>query len=261
MTPAKPFLLIIYINQIQEMRKVLSLFALCLTVVFVQAQDITVEQIAENYLENIGGAEAWKEVKSMKMTGTTNTQMGAFPIEVISMEPNRSKFVVEVQGMTLIPAAFDGESGWSMNPFGGDTKPTKMPEEAAEEMKKQPFQDEFIDYDKKGSKIELLGTAEIDGTETYEVKLTTKDGTEKFYYFETENFVPIMQKQTMQSGQAKGMTMETYMSDYQEVDGLMIAHSMEQKMGDQSVMQMTAEKIELNPEDLTAESFMMPKDQ
>ncbi|MEM1328823.1 MAG: hypothetical protein AAGI23_22895 [Bacteroidota bacterium] len=240
-----------------------KVFSSVLAVLFVfsvaQAQEVTINDIVDNYLENIGGADAWKEVKSMKMTGTTATQMGAFPIEVLSMTPNMNKITVEVQGMTLIPMAFDGESAWGLNPFGGDVKPTKMPDEVANEMKKQPFESEFIDYGKKGIKLELLGTKEIEGTETYEVKMVTAAGDEKFYYFDMENFVPIMMKQTASTGPMKGQAMETYMSDYQEVEGLMIPFSMEQKAGEQVIMEMTAEKIELNVADMDAEVFMMPK--
>ncbi|MEM9888169.1 MAG: hypothetical protein AAF849_19910 [Bacteroidota bacterium] len=228
-----------------------------LSVAAIQAQDVTVDEIIDNYLENIGGVEAWKEVKSMKMTGVVNQMGMELPSEVISMEPNLTKITVEVQGMTMIPQAYDGENGWMINPFAGGTDATKMPEEAAEEMAKQPFQDEFIDYKEKGSTVVLSDEVkEIDGTETYEVKLVNKHGDEKFYYFDTENFVPIMQKQTISTGPMKGSTIETYVSDYKEVGDLMIAHSMEVKGAQGFVM--TMEKIEVNPEDVTKASFMMP---
>ncbi|MEM8524513.1 MAG: outer membrane lipoprotein-sorting protein [Bacteroidota bacterium] len=244
------------------MKKLLSILSVALFTIAsfqVQAQDASLDEIIDNYFENIGGVDAWKKVKSTKMTGTTTTPNGVFDIEVIGMEPNLTKITVNVQNMEIVFSAYDGETGWTLNPFGGSTEATKMPEEATAEMKKQPFQDEFIDYKEKGSTVELLGTKEIDGTETYEVKLVKKDGTEKFYYFDTENFVPIMQKQTLETPPMNGMVMETYMSDYQEVDGLMIAHSVESKVGGQSAMEMTAEKIEINAESVTKESFMMPK--
>lgn len=245
------------------MKKLLGILSVALFTIAgfqIQAQSASLDEIIENYLENIGGVDAWKKVESMKMTGSVVTQMGAMDMKMLSMKPNLLKVSVEVEGMgTIIPQAFDGETAWMLMPFSGDTDPKKMPEEVTEEMKKQPFQDEFIDYKEKGSTVELSAeTKEIDGTETYEVKLVNKDGIEKYYYFDTENFVPIMQKQTMTSGQMKGMTMETYMSDYQEVDGLMIPHSMEQKASGQSVSEITMTKIEVNPEGLTKADFAMP---
>jgi len=242
------------------MKKLLILFSVALfSATAVQAQNITVDGIIDNYLENIGGADAWKKVKSMRIMGSVMTEMGAMDVEVASMEPNLSKITITVQGMTLIPQAFDGEVAWGLNPFAGDTEATKMPDEAAGEIKKQAFQNEFIDYKTKGSTVELLGTKEIDGTETYEVKLVNKDEVEKFYYFDTENFVPIMQKQVEEVGPMKGKVSEIYVSSYQEVDGLMIAHTIEQKIDGVTIREITADKFVFNPEDVTKATFAMPK--
>ena len=125
-------------------------------------------------------------------------------------------------------------------------------------MKKQKFQDEFINYKEKGHKVELAGTEEVDGTETYKVKMTKKDGDIVFYFFDTENFVPIMMRGFVDEGPMKGQFSETFMSDYQEVDGLMIAHSTESKVGGNTAFSFSAEKIELNPEEVKTEIFDFP---
>lgn len=237
------------------MKKVFTIFSvLFLSVSMMNAQTVT--EIIDNYLENIGGVEAWKEVKSTRMEGKTMTQMGAFPSTVSSMTPNKQLIEVDIQGKTFIQA-FDGETAWMLNPFMGGA-PEKSPQEAADEMAKNKFQDEFIDYKEKGSKVSLEGKKEIDGTETFEVKLVTVEGEEKFYYFDTENFVPIMTKAFASTGEMEGKAVEVYLSDYTEVDGLMIPFSIEQKMDGQSLMQMTAEKVVINPEDLTDAKFAFP---
>ncbi len=237
------------------MKKLFTIFSvLLLSAAMLQAQ--TVNEIIENYLENIGGAEAWKEVKSTRMTGKTMTQMGAFPATVSGMMPNKQLIEIDIQGKNFIQA-FDGETAWMLNPFMGGA-PEKAPQEMADEMAKNKFQDEFIDWEEKGSKISLEGKKEIEGTETFEVKLVTEDGEEKFYYFDTENYVPIMTKAFASTGEMEGKAVEIYLSDYQEVDGLMIPFSIEQKMDGQSLMQMTADTIEINPEGLTADNFAYP---
>jgi hypothetical protein len=225
----------------------------------VLAQDITVEKLIANYLENIGGAEKWKAVKSTRMTGVTNVQGMQLPTKVIAMYPNLTKVEIDVQGNKIVPQAFDGEAGWSLNPFAGATEPTKSTEEESGEMAKQNFEDELIDYVAKGNQVVLLGNKEIDGSTTYEVKLTKKSGDEIYYYFDTENFVPIMRKDFINVGPAKGTAIETYISDYQEVEGLMMSMSIEQKVNGQTIMQMTMEKVEINPTDLNKEAFAFPK--
>ena len=130
--------------------------------------------------------------------------------------------------------------------------------EMASEMTKEKFEDDFIDYAEKGHTVELLGQTEVDGVMTYELKLTKKDGTEEFHYFEPEYMVPIMQKTIVSEGQMKGQAVEVYMSDYEEHEGLMIPMYIESKMGGATQFSMTVTKVELNPE-LEETLFAYPK--
>jgi outer membrane lipoprotein-sorting protein len=228
-----------------------------LTVTATQAQDVSLDNILKNYFENIGGEDAWKKIESMTITGKTSTQGMTMPITIQSKAPAYFKMEMDFQGKKFIQA-YDGETAWMLNPFMGGSEPTKMDKEQSKEMSKQKFQDEFIDYEGKGHQVELAGTEEVDGAETYKVKMTKKGGDVVFYFFETENFVPIMIRSLMDSGPMKGQAVETFMSDYQEVDGLMVAFTTEQKMGGNTVFSMTAEQIMFNDEDLKAEMFAFP---
>lgn len=244
------------------MKKLTNLFGILmltfLSISTIQAQDVSLDDILKNYFENIGGEDAWKKITSMKITGSTTAQGMTMPIIIKAMSPNYMIMELDFQGKKYIEA-FDGKQAWSLNPFMGATEPQKGDEEKSKEMNKQKFQEELIDYKEKGHKVELVGKEEIDGTETYKIKMTKKDGDVVFYFFDTENFVPIMQRSLMDSGPAKGQSAETYMSDYQEVDGLMAAFTTEQKIGGNTVFSMTAEKIEFNVEDVKAETFAFPE--
>lgn len=237
------------------MKQLFTIFSVLFLSFSMNAQTVT--EIIDTYLENIGGEEAWREIKSMRMKGKTITQMGALPATISSMMPNKQLIEVDIQGKSFIQA-FDGETAWAINPFMGGGSAEKAPQEQADEMAKNKFQDAFIDYEKKGSKVSLIGKKEVDGTETFEVKMVTEDGEEKYYYFDTENYVPIMSKVFASSGEMEGKAIEVYISDYQEVNGLMMPFSIEQKMDGQSLMQMTADSVELNPEDLTDANFAFP---
>ena len=82
-----------------------------------------------------------------------------------------------------------------------DSKGRKSDAEATEMMKKEmnDFPDPFLDYQDKGYTVELMGKEDFNGTETFKIKLVkepiTVDGEEvqdvSYYFFETENFVPI----------------------------------------------------------------------
>ncbi len=243
------------------MKKLTQFFSILmlsfLTVTAAQAQDVSLDDILKNYFENIGGEDEWKKIKSMTIKGKSSAQGMTMPITIRTMTPAYFKMEMDFQGKKFIQA-YDGETAWMLNPFMGGSEPTKMDEEGTKSMSKQKFQDEFIDYEKKGHKIELAGTEEVDGTETYKVKMTKKDGDVVFYFFETENYVPIMIRSLMDSGPMKGQSIETFMSDYQEVDGLMVAFTTEQKMGGNPVFSMTAEKVMFNDEDIEADVFAFP---
>ena len=214
-------------------------------IVSVSAQ--TADEILANYYENIGGIKAWKNLKSMKMSGKSNMQGMEFPITVYSKRPNYEKLEIEVQGMQIIQA-FDGTIAWSINPFQGDTKPTKADEETSKEAAKKNFEDELIDYAAKGHTVELLEEQEIEGAGAFQLKLTKKDGGEQIYFFDKENYVPIMIKSFATHGPMKGQAVETYLSDYEEVEGMMIPMSLSQKVNGQVLMQGTMETVELNTE-------------
>ena len=127
------------------------------------------------------------------------------------------------------------------------------------------FPDSFIDYKEKGYTVELLGNETIDGTDTFKIKLTkepiTVDGNQEedvsFYYFDTDNFVPIAVQSEVKTGQAKGMVQEVTFSDYQEVDGLYFPFSMTQGVKGQPGSPLTIESIVLNPT-VEASAFAFP---
>jgi hypothetical protein len=77
--------------------------------------------------------------------------------------------------------------------------------------------------------------------------------------------IPIMVATPIKSGPQKGAMMETYMSDYQEVqddkiESIMMPYFMEVKFNGQSIQKITIEEVTLNPDDVKPEMFSMPKD-
>lgn len=210
----------------------------------------SVDEILDNYFENTGGIENWKSLKSMKQTGKV-LQMGMeLPFTILSKaDKNQYKLVVDVQGKTLIPQAYDGETAWSLNPFQMQTEPTRMPEEQAKLMEEEAeFESPFINYAEKGYKVELEGKETIEGTECFKVKLTKKEGSVSHYFFDTENYVPIMIRSAVRIGPNKGQYTETFMSDYQEAGDFMMPYAIVTKVGGQDVANIVIETIEVNVE-------------
>ena len=219
-----------------------------------QAQ--TADEIVSTYLENIGGVEKLKALKGFKITAKLNQMGQELPLEIYQMEDGRTTTIVSVQGMTFKDQTFDGETFWGNNQM--TMQPEKKDAETTENFKLSlnDFPNPFIDYEEKGYTVELVGPETLDGTETFKVKLTkephTIDGKEvqdvSFYYFDTENFVPIAVTEEVKSGPGKGMVQKITYSDYQELDGLYFAYSWNIGIeGQPQSAPLAIEEIELNP--------------
>jgi hypothetical protein len=224
-----------------------------LTAVASQAQ--TVDEILTKYFANTGGKEKWAAIKSIKMTGKVKAQAMELPVVLLQGADGKTKMSANFQGKEFVQMAFDGTTAWSTNQM--TMKAEKMEGEDAENIKQDAvadFPDPFIDYKVKGYKVELEGKETVEGTECFKIKLTKKpqkvEGKEEenvvTYFFDTQNYVPIMSRTMVKKGQMKGMSQESLFSDYQEVNGLMFPFTISYRMNGQTGQSITMEKIETN---------------
>ena len=235
---------------------ILTFFTMIVSIV-VYSQDA--DEILTNYFENTGGLNTWKNLKTMKIKATLDQGEMQLSAVIFRKEPDLSRTEIDVQGKTIVQA-YDGVTGWMINPMMGSEEPQKMPEEMVEAMKEEKFESELIDYKEKGNTVDLEGTEVVEGTETYKIKLTKKNGDVEYYFFDTEYFVPIMERRVIKVGPAKGQESETYISDYQEVDGLMVPFFIEVKSNGQSIQKLTIEEYVLN-ESIEDTLFAYPKEE
>lgn len=232
------------------MRQLSVLFGLMLCFTFgLNAQNTapSPDEIVEAYLEIIGGADAWKEIKTMRFSGKANMQGMEFPFVMTRAEGNKFYQEVSIMGSKM-EQGFNGETAWMLFPMQGINEKTAMSEEESKEFKEDEFLDVFIDYADRGFKLEAVEGKEIEGTPTYGVRVTSEGGYDRTYYFETENMVPIMVSSVGKAGQMKGMAVETYMSDYQEIDGLMMPMFMDMKINGTTFQKLTMTEAKMNVE-------------
>ena len=237
------------------MKTKLTLFLLFgLFAVTLQAQDV--DEIINNYFENTGGLDKWHAIKGIEMHAKVNQQGMEIPITIIQMADGKQLMKFQLQGKELVQMAFDGEVAWGHNFM--NMQPEKKDNETTENLKrsKGDFPDPFLDYKDKGYKAELLGKEAREGTECCKIKLTKTPklvvGVEKddiaFYYFDAENFVPLVVEQEIQSGQFKGQISRSTFSDYQEVDGMYFPFSISEGIKDMGSQAIVIDSIVLNPQ-------------
>ncbi len=220
------------------------------------AQEVTVSEILDTYFENTGGREAWNKLDGYSAVASVDAQGMEIPIEMINMKDGRTITKFSLQGKEIVQQAYDGETLWSVSFM--TMKPEKGESEDTENHKRSigEFPDALLNHEKMGYTVALDGEDTKDGVECYKLKLTKKsqlvDGEEMdnivYYYFDKENFVPIMQEQEIMSGQMKGQVAQTLFSDYQEVDGLYFPFSMTFQTEGGGGQTIQVESMELNPE-------------
>jgi hypothetical protein len=210
----------------------------------------TADEIISKYITTIGGAEKLNSLKSVKMEMVANAQGMEIPVEVIQEKGGKITVKLNLQGKEITQMASDGETMWSTNFM--TMKAEKMDAEATANAKlsNEDFPDPFLDYKSKGYSAEFIGKETKEGTECFKVKFTKKpimvDGVKAddvtYYFFDTENNLPIAAETEIKQGPAKGQKSTSTMSDFQEVDGIYFPFSMNQ--GGQV---MKVKKITLNP--------------
>ncbi len=232
---------------------------------FAQAQ--TVDEILAKYFENTGGLEKWKALQGVRMIAKVNQGGMEIPLIITQLKDGRQMTAITFQGKEIKQGVYDGTSLWSHNFM--NMKAEKSDAEATDNFKQDigEFPDPFLNYKERGLKAELLGKETMDGTETFKIKLTKKpikvDGKPKdnivFYYFDTENFVPLVAESEINSGPNKGMIGQAKMSDYQDAgSGLLFPFSLGQGVkGQPSQPPLTISKIELNPK-IDNKDFVFP---
>jgi hypothetical protein len=250
------------------MKKYSILLVIVLMSGWAKLQAQTADDILNNYFENTGGVDAWRAVEGMRMKAKVNQGGMEIPLEIVRMKDGRQLTSITFQGLELKQGVFDGEVLWGTNMM--TQKAEKSDAEATEMMKKEmnDFPDPFLDYQDKGYTVELMGKEDFNGTETFKIKLVkepiTVDGEEvqdvSYYFFETENFVPIAIHSEIKQGQAKGMMSEITFSDYQEVEGLYMPFTMSQGVKGQGGQPVTMDSIELNPE-VSDSDFAFPAEE
>jgi outer membrane lipoprotein-sorting protein len=235
------------------------LLSLCAVLLTVSAFGQTADELLDKNIKAMGGKEKLKAIQSMRLTGKMKMGPMEAPLTIVKARPAEMRVDFTIQGMTGT-SAYDGTHGWTLMPFMGNKDPQKMTEEQLKETRTEAdFDGPTFDYKAKGNKVEYVGKVDTEGTPTYKLHLTTKEGKESNIYLDAETYLVIRTEGT-RNIQGQDLEMETSIGDYKTVDGLTMPYSMEshvkgkENMGGQAI---TIEKIELNPT-VDAAMFKMP---
>lgn len=193
----------------------------------------TADEIISNYITTIGGAEKLKALKGVKMEMTLNQGM-EIPIDLVQLSGGKMYMKLNIQGKEITQMASNGAIVWNTNFQSMKAEKADAETTANAILSNEDFPDPMLDYKAKGYSAEYIGKETKEGTECFKVKFTKKpisvDGIKvedvTYYYFDTENSLPILSETEIKQGPQKGQKSISTMSDYQEVDGIYFPYAM-----------------------------------
>jgi len=208
------------------------------------AQDL--DEVLDAHFKAIN-QEAMLKVNSLYVVGKSGRMGQEFKFEMWQARPAKFKMEVDIQGQKMIQL-FDGEHAWMVAPWTGSAEPQEMGPTETEHMKERADLDgDLWNWKEKGSTLTFEGEDELEGSEVYLLKLVKKNNDEVIYYLDADSYLPI-KTATKTQMQGSEVSVETYMSNYKEVDGIIMAHYIETRMNDQVLSTVSIDNIKLNPE-------------
>jgi len=218
------------------MKKTILLLSGLLVVTLLNAQSL--EEIVKKYtiankLDKISGLSTIKITANMSMMGMN------LPMEMWMKNPNKIKTVTNMNGQDMI-SVFDGEKGYTINPMTGSSEPVEMsPDQVNQTMNNNMFQNAMANYLKTG-KLSLAGEDQVNDKPAFILKADLGGGNSVSMYIDKSSYLIVKN-----SISANGMVIDTYQTDYKEVNGIFMSMKTTMSMSGMEIVT-TFDKVEVN---------------
>jgi hypothetical protein len=232
--------------------------AFLLPIAPIAASAQTVDEVVAKYTAARGGAERWKAVQSLEMTGTFTSYSQENPFTLQWKRPGLYRF--ESDSMTK-PFVIGRDAGgvWWIFPLYGIDKAARASEPDSIPLAREAeFEPALLGWREKGHKVELAGPGDIDGQKTLKLAVTLANGWVETWHLDPKTFLEVaVDSRVIDRTQLEAdLTQRTYFSDFRVVDGLVIPHQVEKEYGARHTVT-AVEKVRVNPP-LEDGSFKMP---
>ena len=208
----------------------------------------TADELVNKNIEAKGGIDKIKAVKTVRMSGKA-----VFPGGFVAMagqenmRPNLLRETFSLQGMTAVQA-YDGTTGWQLQPFGGKKDPQFMGEDDVRDLIiDSDIDGPLVDYQAKSNKVEYMGHDVVDGDDALRLKVTLKNGDIVYYFLDPDTYLEI-RKETQEFIRGSVKENASEMGAYKPVAGVMFPYSISSgpKNDPSSWQTITIDKVEVN---------------
>lgn len=216
--------------------------SLCIQFSFAQSAD----EVISKHIEAIGGADNWKKVNSMVVSGSMSMQGMDIAMTRSVVHKTGFRNEISLMGMTGYQIVTPTE-GWSFMPFGGQTAPEALTADDVKESQDDlDVQGALVDYASKGHTTEYLGKEEVDGTECHKIKVSYKSGRSETMFFDPSSYY-LIKSVAVRKANGQEVEMSTMFSNYEKLpEGIVVAKNMSLPMGPGMNADFTVSKVEVN---------------
>ncbi len=233
-------------------------YTILLLIITTQINAQSVDEIINKHLQAIGGKEKLNTITSIysegevaTSSGLQSTMTGEYKVYTLNGKGLREEIIFKaiknVEGYTQ-------KQAWRIQ-GKPDAEPLSAAMAAAGQARFTIY-GPLANYSTNGSKVELLGKEDVDGTEAFYVKLTTGDNTEFYYWIDPSSFYIV--KRVIKSKSGEHLRTDTF-SDYRKTDeGIVYPFASVFKLEISNEFYVIVNKVEINKE-IDTSIFDMPK--
>ena len=192
---------------------------------------MTAEQIVDKTVEVRGGLDAWRKIETIIWVGhleSVRSPVPSLPFRLEEKKPNKSRFEINEPSQRSL-RVFDGMNGWKMR-NGQDGRPDIKrftPQEVRFAREASGLEGPLIDFRAKGSSVEVEGTEQLDGRNTYRIGVKLASGERQRVWIDAETFLEARYDRTAYKPNGALGTVSIHYRDYKEVEGLALPSVLE----------------------------------
>jgi len=222
------------------MKKLLFLLTGLIAVAVINAQSL--DEIVKNHSAAVK-QDKLAEISTIKITGKMTAMGMEMPMVMLMKNPNKIRVTYSFNGQDMV-SVFDGEKGYMINPMMGSAEPVELTGEQLKQVQNNnAFQNQVVNYYKNGQ-ITLEGTENVNDKPAFKLKVT--DGTTPIYMFLDKESYMLLKMTTVADQGGTSMEVETYLSDYVDIDGVIMPKKTTAMTNGMEAAVITFDKIEVN---------------
>jgi len=233
------------------LRRTMLLAGAALAAGAARAAEPTAAQVVEKNVAARGGLAAWRAVTGMTLAGEMDAggkQPMRLPYVMHLKRPHKSHLEIAFVNQTAIQT-FDGQQGWKFRPYlnRSDLEPLSVAELRAEKATDE-LDGPLIDHARKGVKVVLVGTEQIEGRNTYRLKLTRSDGSARQLWVDAQTFLEARIEGEPRRMDSRMRRVFVYYRDFKKTGNVMVPHTLETVVeGVRQASTLIIDKVEINP--------------